>query len=80
MINRQTYGILDFLGDIGGLIDAMKYIVAFLLSPYWNFKYASFMLTKVFRVESSVRFIPYTLCFCTEIHKRYKRLLKSVER
>ena len=49
IINRQSYSILDFLGDIGGLIDALKYIIALVLQPYWNFKYSSFLLVNVFR-------------------------------
>ena len=27
VINRQAYGLLDYLGDIGGLIDALRYII-----------------------------------------------------
>ena len=30
---RETYGLLEWLGDIGGLIDALRYLVGFLLTP-----------------------------------------------
>ena len=37
---RQTYGFLDYCGDIGGLIDGLYYLFAFLLTPIWKFKYS----------------------------------------
>ena len=33
-INRQTYSVLDWLGDLGGLIDALYYIGYYLMSPF----------------------------------------------
>ena len=35
--SRQTYSLLDFLGDLGGLFDALKLIVANLLRPLAGF-------------------------------------------
>ena len=49
MTIRQTYGLLDYFGDIGGLIDAIYYFIAFILSPFWQFKYSSYMLTRLFK-------------------------------
>ena len=49
MIIRQTYGLLDYIGDIGGLIDALYYLVACILTPFLHFNYASAMLTRLFR-------------------------------
>jgi len=34
VINRNAYGILDWLGDIGGLNDALYTIVNILLVPF----------------------------------------------
>ena len=48
---RQTYGLLDYFGDIGGLIDFLYYIVAFVLHPLWQFFYSSHMLTSLFRAK-----------------------------
>ena len=31
-INRSTYSVLDYLGDIGGFIDLLKLLGTFLLS------------------------------------------------
>ena len=36
-IERQTYSILEWLGDVGGLVDAFRYIGVFLLSPLADF-------------------------------------------
>ena len=32
--SRQTYSLLDFLGDLGGLFDALKFIIASILGPF----------------------------------------------
>ena len=48
---RQTYGLLDYFGDIGGLIDFLYYFVAFILYPLWQFIYSSHMLTSLFRTK-----------------------------
>ena len=48
---RQTYGLLDYFGDIGGLIDFLYYFVAFVLHPLWQFFYSSHMLTSLFRAK-----------------------------
>ena len=34
MITRQSYGLLDWLGDIGGLIDALSYLFSIILMPF----------------------------------------------
>jgi len=30
---RVTYSLLDWLGDVGGLFDALRYIGSFLITP-----------------------------------------------
>ena len=32
--NRQTYSILDWLGDMGGLLDALYFLGKFLVVPF----------------------------------------------
>lgn len=51
VINRTTYSPLDWLGDIGGLIDALSYLLHFCLAPFFSFSYASLMMAKFFRSE-----------------------------
>ena len=46
---RKGYGLLDLIGDIGGFVDALYYLFAFLFSPFWSFRYKQFLLTKLFR-------------------------------
>ena len=33
VINRQTYSFLEWLGDIGGLFEALRFIGSFLVVP-----------------------------------------------
>lgn len=47
--SRQTYGILDWLGDVGGLNDALFIIVQIALTPFTKFYYASFIMRQIFR-------------------------------
>ena len=49
MIIRQAYGLLDYFGDIGGLIDGLYYLISMIVSPFWKFSLASHMLSKLFR-------------------------------
>ena len=37
MIERQTYSLLDLLGDVGGLFDALKLIGGVLMFPFVQF-------------------------------------------
>ena len=46
---RQTYSILDWLGDIGGLHDILVLIVQLFLNSYQGFFQASLLLTNLFR-------------------------------
>ena len=48
---RETYDLLSWLGDIGGLIDALKYAVQFLLAPYAAFNAKSTLLKSLFRMK-----------------------------
>ena len=51
IINRQTYDVLSWLGDLGGLIDALYYTIYFLLSPYTSYRLKSKMLRGLFRMQ-----------------------------
>lgn len=43
--------MLDWLGDVGGLIDAISYLLTFCLGPFLAHAYESFILAKFFRRE-----------------------------
>ena len=50
---RQTYSILEALGDVGGLNDILHLIVEFFLKRYQGFYQASILLTGLFRYKPS---------------------------
>ena len=49
--SRQTYGLLDWLGDLGGLRDALKNILELLLIPLVNKAYKITVASTLFRVR-----------------------------
>ena len=48
VIERSTYGGLDWLGDIGGLFDALRIIGMALVGPFVKFALSLQLLTKIF--------------------------------
>ena len=53
VINRQTYSLLDWLGDFGGLIDGLFYFCKFLISPVASFSLQATLLSTLFRHRPS---------------------------
>ena len=49
--NRQTYSLLDWLGDLGGLFDALRYIGIFLVEPVVRFKMHETMMSTLYRLK-----------------------------
>ena len=56
VIERQTYSFLDWLGDIGGLYDALRLIGLFVVAPFSSLKQKAELLFNVFRFTKSLRF------------------------
>ena len=54
--SRQTYGLLDLLGDCGGLLDALKMISQFILLPVvnWTYKWTLASILFKFKARSEV--------------------------
>ena len=48
LVTRETYGLLDCLGDVGGLYDALQLIAEVLLIPLTNYAYQSLLLNNIF--------------------------------
>ncbi len=46
--NRQTYSLLDWLGDMGGLFDALRYTCYWIVSPIASFALQSTIMSKLF--------------------------------
>ena len=55
IIERQTYSFLEWLGDIGGLYDALRIIGVLAMWPFTSFKLKSELLSNVFRFTKSKR-------------------------
>ena len=53
VINRETYSLLDWLGDVGGLIDALRYLCKFLIGPVTSFSLQATLLSTLFRQRPS---------------------------
>ena len=46
---RQTYSSLDYLGDLGGLLDALKFIFTIIIAPFLRFNLQRTLFSKLFR-------------------------------
>ena len=46
---RSTYSALDFLGDLGGLFDALRFIGETILSPFTHYALKVFLMANLFR-------------------------------
>ena len=49
--SRSVYSILDYLGDVGGLLDGLKLIASALIAPFSGYSYIAVLLTKLFSVQ-----------------------------
>ena len=52
---RSTYSLLEFFGDIGGLLDFLKLIAAVMIGPVAKLALSMELLTGMFRVVPSKR-------------------------
>lgn len=46
---RQTYSVLDFIGDLGGLLDGLWYACAVTIAPFSSFTLNEVILTTIFK-------------------------------
>ena len=51
MVSRQSYSLLDWLGDLGGLFDALAIILGAFVAPVAAFSLKATILTKFFRFK-----------------------------
>ena len=56
IIERSTYSILEWLGDVGGLFDMLNLIGGVLIGPLAAFSLKMELLTQVFRFLPSLKF------------------------
>ena len=50
---RIVYNLLDYLGDIGGCLDALKYIGAFLVWILSGHSLGEFLTSEMFKVDNA---------------------------
>ena len=55
VINRKTYSILEWLGDIGGLADALIIIGGIFVLPVATYALESNILAAIFRFRKSMK-------------------------
>ena len=69
-IERQTYSMLEWLGDVGGLFDGLRLIFSLLIAPVASLAMKSELLISVFReVPSTKTFVSNRLHqWATEQH------------
>ena len=51
IINRQTYSVLDWLGDIGGLNGILLTIAEISIAPFASFELSRYLLLNFFRTQ-----------------------------
>jgi hypothetical protein len=51
-IDRQTYGFLMFLSDLGGLIDALKIILGFFVVPFSQLRLKALLTNRLYHVTN----------------------------
>ena len=74
VIDRQTYSLLEWLGDVGGLYDGLDIMFRFLLGPFAIFNLNSELLA---RVEKPIqKKISWQSCF-QRIRAHRKMLAKA---
>ena len=83
-IDRQTYSLLDWLGDVGGLYDGLHLLIHYFVVPLGAYALKVELLTSTFNTNSLregellsndlVSYMAGFLC-CQDRHRRYRRLL-----
>ena len=48
---RSVYSILDYLGDVGGLLDGLRLIAVSLIVPFSSYNYITLLLKQLFSVQ-----------------------------
>ena len=56
IIERQTYSVLEWLGDVGGLFDGLKIIGGVIIGPMAEFSLKATLLSQIFRFIKSLAY------------------------
>ena len=55
IIERQTYSLLEWVGDVGGLYDGLRLICHVLMTPISTYALKSFLLAQIYRSTNKVQ-------------------------
>lgn len=50
--SRSTYSMLDFVSDLGGLFDALRYMFTLMVAPFASLNLSQFLMSSIFRYKS----------------------------
>ena len=50
---RSTYSFLEWLGDVGGLVDGLRLIVQFIVGPIATLAVKKELLSHIFRIQKT---------------------------
>ena len=77
-IERQTYSLLDWFGDVRSLFDGLKLIGYFLVAPFASFNLRQQLPSLGFKINlhKPVQILP---CAITRSQRRYNKVLARVE-
>ena len=53
---RETYNFLDWMGDVGGLFDGLRYIASWLVGPLISMKLRVDLMAGIFRSQNNNKF------------------------
>ena len=51
--SRETYSLLDWLGDLGGLIDILLMLAKLIVGPFASYRLQAALLSSMFRFAES---------------------------
>ena len=54
MHNRKTYSLLDYLGDVGGLLDGLYLLVEFFIASYQTLTLNKYLMTALIWIKPSL--------------------------
>ena len=79
VIERETYSLLDWCGDVGGLFDGLLLLFRQLIGPLAEFTMKTTLLVEIFQTVSS-KDIKVRGCLACCKNCRKKRLIESAYR
>ena len=55
IFQRSVYSVLDYIGDVGGLLEGLKLIASTLIAPFSSYNFTALLLKKLFSQPGTVQ-------------------------